>query len=267
MPNITFEQETARRTTAAAGPLGEFTSGLAPRLSSAWTSRVHSTPYRWSQADYRLWEREDGALWQAVYHSRQDSDHLRARAFLTHPTGLQLYIVQRPYRPSEFLVGALLPAGIFEYDTTPHPSAIAVPADPARAAAAIRRRLLPYYRTAAMRVSRSTRFRQTQKVVIGQSAEGIPIADVLSPRAVRALLHEDERWYLDPGTGLCAAITPSPHSPDDLVQDAAARLRGLAFEVVLTTEHPLDLYFRPSPPAAPTPVAVPPPTTSRPARR
>lgn len=248
---LPFDQEMLRRSRAAAASLERFTAELAPRLGGAWSHRVLPTPYRWSHADDRLWEMEEGVLWRAL---RRDGDHKRARAFLTHAHGLQLYVIQRPHRPGEFLVGTLLPAGIYEYDTTPHPQAVSVPGDPARAAAAVGRRLLPYYRLASMRVASGTRFKQAQRVVIGRSTDGRPIADVLMPRAVRTLLHEDGRWHLDPGTGLCATATHSPFPPEVLVQDAADRLRGLGFEVILSDQHPLELHFRSQYPASPAPV-------------
>lgn len=207
---LPFEQETLRRSRAVTACLEKFTAELAPRLGGAWSHQVLPTPYRWSHADDRLWEMEEGVLWRALH---RDGDHQRARAFLTHAHGLQLYVMQRPHRPTEFLVGTLLPAGVYEYDTTPHPQAVSVPGDPARAAAAVRRRLLPYYRLASMRIASGTRFKQAQRVVIGRSTDGRPIADVRTPRAVRALLHEDGRWHLDPGTGLCVTATDSPKLP------------------------------------------------------
>ncbi|MFF5491338.1 hypothetical protein [Streptomyces virginiae] len=250
-PLLPFEQETLRRSTAVSAALETFTAELAPRLGLAWSHRVLPTPYRWSHADDRLWEMEEGVLWRALH---QDGDHQRARAFLTHAHGLQLYVVQRPHRPGEFLVGALLPAGVFEYDTTPHPQAVSVPSDPVRAAAAVRRRLLPYYRLASTRVASGTRFKQAQRIVIGRSADGRPIADGLMPRAALALLHEDGRWHLDPGTGLCVTATNSQFAPEVLVQDAADRLHGLGFEVVLSDRHPLEMYFRSPHPTSPAPV-------------
>lgn len=214
----TFEQEALRRSTAVAASLEAFTAELAPRLGTAWSHRVLPTPYRWSHADERFWDMEEGVLWRAL---RDDGDHLRARAVLTHAHGLQLYIVQRPHQSGEFLVGALLPAGVFEYDATEHPRAVAVPSDPARAASEVRRRLLPYYRIAAVRVASGTRFKQAERVIIGRSDSGRPIADAVMPRAVRALLHEDGRWHLDPGTGLCMTAANSPFEPEVLVQDTA----------------------------------------------
>ncbi|MCY0940238.1 MULTISPECIES: hypothetical protein [Streptomyces] len=248
---LPFEQETLRRSRAVTAGLEQFTAELAPRLGLAWSHRVLPTPYRWSHADDRLWEREEGVLWRAL---RRDGDHQRARAFLTHAHGFQLCVIQRPHQPGEFLVGTLLPAGVYEYDTTPHPQAVSVPGDPARAAAAVQRRLLPYYRLASMRIASGTRFKQAQQITIGRSTDGRPIADVLMPRAVRALLHEDGRWHLDPGTGLCVTATNSPFTPEVLVQDAADRLRGLGFEVVLSDRHPLETYFRSQYPTSPAPV-------------
>ncbi|MGP3684593.1 hypothetical protein ACTVZO_07750 [Streptomyces sp. IBSNAI002] len=199
---------------------------------------------------------EEGVLWRAL---REDDDHLRARAVLTHAHGLQLYIVQRPHQSGEFLVGALLPAGVFEHDATEHPRAVAVPSDPARAASEVRRRLLPYYRMAAMSVASGTRFKQAERVIIGRSDDGRPIADAVMPRAVRALLHDDDRWHLDPGTGLCMPAANSPFEPEVLVQETADRLRGLGFDVTLSDLHPLEIYFCPGNHAGPAPMTVLPP--------
>ncbi|WP_405421497.1 hypothetical protein [Streptomyces erythrochromogenes] len=254
-----FEQDELRRTTAAVTSLETFTAELAPRLGSAWSHSVLPTPHQRSHTDHRQWDMEDGVLWRALH---QDGDHQHARAVLTHAHGLQLFVVQRPRRSGQFLVGALLPAGVFEYGSIPRPRAVAVRGEPGRAAAAVRRRLLPAYRIAAVRVASSTRFKQAQRVVIGRSADGRPIADALTARAVRVLLHEDGRWRLDPGTGLCMPADTSAFAPDVLVRDATARLQSLGFEVVLTDQHPLDLYrsspYLPSP-APTTNVASPSP--------
>lgn len=251
-----FEQEVLQRSTAAAGALEAFASELAPRLGAAWSHRILATPHRWSHADQRLWDMEEGVLWRAL---REDGDHLRARAVLTHAHGLQLYIVQRPHRSGQFLVGSLLPAGVFEYGATEHPRAVTVPGDPARAASEVRRRVLPYYRIAAMRVASGTRFKHAQRVIIGRSADGRPIADAVMPRAVRVLLYEDGRWQLDPGTGLCVTAANLPLAPEALIEDAADRLRGLGFDVTLSDLHPLGIYFRSQSQPDPAPLTVLPP--------
>ncbi|MFD8982836.1 hypothetical protein [Streptomyces sp. NPDC059564] len=258
----TFVQAAFRRPPTVTTSLEAFTAELAPRLGAAWSHTALPTPYRWSHVDNRFWDMEDGVLGRAL---REDGDHLRARAVLTHAHGLQLYIVQRPHRAGQLLVGALLPAGVFEYGTIEPPRALAVPCDPARGASAVRRRLLPHYRIAAMRVASSTRFKQAQHVAIGRSADGWPVADAVMPRAVRALLHEDGRWNLNPGTGLCVAVGPSPLTPEALIQEATDRLRGLGFNVTVTDRHPLEVHLRspgravaapstllpPSPPSSP----------------
>ncbi|MFG2979400.1 hypothetical protein ACGFYY_41245 [Streptomyces sp. NPDC048331] len=261
-PMDTAVQEALRRSEVVAGSLEAFTAGLAPRLGAGWNRRVLPTPSGWSPADERFWDMEEGVLWRALH---EGGDHLRARAVLTHAHGLQLYAVQRPHRAGQFLVGALLPAGVFEYGTAKRPQAVAVLGDPARAACAVRRRLLPQYRIAAMRVASGTRFKQAQHVVIGRTADGRPAADAVMPRAVRALLHEDGRWELDPGTGLCLPAVTSPLPSEVLIQEATDRLRGLGFNVTVTDGHPLDGHLR-SPSravAAPSTLLPPAPPSSR----
>ncbi|MFJ7589478.1 hypothetical protein ACIQZO_19280 [Streptomyces sp. NPDC097617] len=259
-----YEQEWRSRSAAVADSLEAFTAALAPRLGAAWSHHVIPTRYRWSHSDDRVWEREEGTLWRAL---GRHGDHKLARSFLTHAHGLQLCLIERPHRVGEFLVGAMLPAGVFEYDTTDHPKAIAVSGDPVRAGAAVRRRLLPYYRHAALRVASGTRFKQASRVVIGRSSNGRPIADAVMPRAIRVLLHEDGRWRLDPGTGLCVTDIKEPVAPEVLVQDAGDRLRQLGFEVVLTDRNPLEIHFPSHPPARTAPVAAaPPPAPGKPGR-
>lgn len=256
-----YEQESSSRSAAAVETLESFTAALAPRLGAAWRPHVIPTPYRWSHSDHRVWATDEWVLGQAL---RRGGDHQLARSFLTHAHGLQLCVVERPFRRGEFLVRAMLPAGVFEFGATDRPKAISVSGDPARAGAAVRRRLLPYYRHAAARVASGTRFNQATRVVIGRSSDGRPLADAVMPRAIRALLHEDGRWRLDPGTGLCVTDINAPFAPEVLVQEASERLRRLGFEVVLTDRNPLAMYASSTPPATPVPAApAPPPAPGR----
>jgi hypothetical protein len=73
----------------------------------------------------------------------------REAALLIGPDHDRLMVLARPLRPGRFLVAALAPPGVSGALHLHHaPHGIAVPGDPARAAAAIERRLLPRYRQA-----------------------------------------------------------------------------------------------------------------------
>jgi hypothetical protein len=73
----------------------------------------------------------------------------REAALLIGPDHERLMVLARPLRPGRFLVAALAPPGVSGALHLHHaPRGIAVPGDPARAEAAIERRLLPRYRQA-----------------------------------------------------------------------------------------------------------------------
>lgn len=119
--------------------LREFSNGLAARLPGSWNAVVvedfHDHPLR-KDVLGRLWE--DGHVAWAV----GDFVHERA-ALLAGPGETILLAVRRPLRPGQFLIAPLAPLGVAASGRHAFaPAGIAVPADPARAAAAVQQRLL-----------------------------------------------------------------------------------------------------------------------------
>ncbi|MEC3996137.1 hypothetical protein VSR01_22520 [Actinacidiphila sp. DG2A-62] len=119
--------------------LREFSNGLAARLPGSWNAVVvedfHDHPLR-KDVLGRLWD--DGHVAWAV----GDFVHERA-ALLAGPGETILLAVRRPLRPGQFLIAPLAPPGAAASGRHAFaPAGIAVPADPARAAAAVQQRLL-----------------------------------------------------------------------------------------------------------------------------
>ncbi|MFJ9033635.1 hypothetical protein ACIRQP_35055 [Streptomyces sp. NPDC102274] len=127
--------------------LSAFATALAARLPGDWTSEYHRHAAYEDQFPIidRLWD---------IGHV----DYIVSQYVLVHdavlygPDDQALYIADRPLRPRQFVVAPLEPHG----DTIkPHhfvgveePNGIAVPNDPARAAAQLVQRLLPRYEDA-----------------------------------------------------------------------------------------------------------------------
>ncbi|AJC55060.1 hypothetical protein [Streptomyces sp. 769] len=136
-------------------PLASFARHLADRLPGTWSSSYHRHASPRDQADLgqRVWD--IGTVLWAVTEISLEQD-----AVLTGPDEQQLFIVHRPHHPRQFLIAPLAPGGFADhhFEEAAEPNGIAVSDDPARAAAAVTRRLLPRYagaldalRTAAAR--------------------------------------------------------------------------------------------------------------------
>lgn len=129
--------------------LREFASMMAARIPG-WTARTHdlARAEQHREVDERVWD--DGTLSHAFEH---DVPH--EAAVLTGPGGAQFVALHRPGTRGQFLVGALrpafIPAHLVDPDDSPVPPAITVGTDPVRAAAEVRRRLLPRYEQAVWR--------------------------------------------------------------------------------------------------------------------
>ncbi|MFD5484004.1 hypothetical protein ACFWIV_00920 [Streptomyces virginiae] len=137
-------------------PLETFALEIADRLPGDWTSAYHLHPSYSDQfptAD-RLWD--NGHVDWAVSEFVLGHD-----AVLTGPAGQEIYIIDRPLKPQQFLVAALEPPGFLphHFHGAPEPNGIVISADPVRAAAAITRRLLPRYARAAEAVREQARKR------------------------------------------------------------------------------------------------------------
>ncbi|MFJ5265517.1 hypothetical protein ACIQAC_34125 [Streptomyces sp. NPDC088387] len=127
--------------------LSSFAARLAARLPGAWTSEYqHRSQYTDQFPRIKhLWDR--GHIEYIV--SQYDLTH---DAVLHGPAGQRLYAIDRPLHTHQFVVAPLIPDSAHikphHLDAVREPHGIAVPNDPARAAARVTRRLLPRYEQA-----------------------------------------------------------------------------------------------------------------------
>lgn len=127
--------------------LSAFASALAARLPGSWTNGYHR------HAAYRDQFPTAERLWDVGH-----VDYIVSQFVLTHdavlhgPEDQRLYVTDRPLYPHQFVVAPLEPDdhGLkpHHFDGVAEPNGIAVPADPARAAALVTRRVLPRYEMA-----------------------------------------------------------------------------------------------------------------------
>ncbi|MEV8351857.1 hypothetical protein ACFVTT_24335 [Streptomyces niveus] len=132
--------------------LSGFAAALAVRLPGTWTSHFHQ------HATYRDQFALGNRVWDLGHvHWAVSEFVLRHDAELNGPHGQRLYIIERPLKPGQFLVAPLQPSVEIDYfDDVDEPNGIAVPGGPARAAAAVARRLLPRYQHALAAVCRNS---------------------------------------------------------------------------------------------------------------
>lgn len=186
----------------------EFTRALADRLPG-WQPDPTAVPIATDPASDRIWD--SGPLPYTAFETANIQ-----RSVLTHHWGLQLYVMPRPHRLGEYLALPMLPANTSHQHVTGliAPRGIAVPADPVRAAARLRRRLLTDYRLSA-----PTPIRRSS---LGHLQVHVALDERRRPRirtgyrgAVIELLARGG-FLLDPATGEC-------HLPDSLTDTAARR--------------------------------------------
>ncbi|MEU9189221.1 hypothetical protein AB0D14_32695 [Streptomyces sp. NPDC048484] len=232
-------------------PLPEFAAALAEHLPGRWLPDPTTTLIADDPASNRIWD--SGPLPYAAF----ETGDVR-RAVLTSPHGLQLYVMPRPHRPEQYLVLPMLPAGTGHQHVTGlrAPRGIAVPADPVRAAAAVRRRFLVDYRHRSLPAwQRATPARLHMEVRFG--ADVLPRITCTYGRALAHLLTHGG-FLLDPATGEC-------HLPKDVSVEqgvrqfhrSVGRLESLGFTVGI---------HRPIRPAR-TPERFLPPSANRPQGR
>jgi hypothetical protein len=134
--------------------LAAFAAGLAARLPGTWTSeyRRHASYAAQFPTIDRLWDTGHVDYIVSQYQ-------LGHEAVLHGPDQHLLYVTDRPLYRDQFVVAPLEPEGFQPHhlSTVDEPNGIAVPDDPARAAAAVARRLLPRYRQALDAVHHNAR--------------------------------------------------------------------------------------------------------------
>ncbi|MEW1616024.1 MULTISPECIES: hypothetical protein [unclassified Streptomyces] len=131
--------------------LETLAANMAARLPGGWTSTYQH---------YALYEHQfstTNRLWDTGHVQHIAITYVLGHgAVLRGPEGQELYVTDRPRYPHQVVVAPLEPdrAGIraHHFDGVEEPSGIAVHADPARAAAAVARRLLPRYEQALLEV-------------------------------------------------------------------------------------------------------------------
>ncbi|MEE1838051.1 hypothetical protein [Streptomyces sp. SP17KL33] len=186
----------------------EFAHALADRLPG-WQPSPASVPLADDPASNRIWD--TGPLPYATFST--DGFH---RSVLTHHWGLQLYVMPRPHRPDEYLVLPMLPGNTSHQHVQGlrAPRGVTVPADPARAAAQLRRRLLLDYRFTSATAIRRSSPGQLQ-VHVAFDARRRPRIRTGYIGVFNDLLAHGG-FLLDPATGEC-------HLPDTLAPEETRR--------------------------------------------
>ncbi|MBC2901144.1 hypothetical protein [Streptomyces cupreus] len=206
-------------------PVSGFAASLAEHLPGRWQAGEPTSLVAQEAGSHRIWH--SGPLAYAAFDAADVQ-----RCVLTSLYGLQLYVLPRPHRAEQFLVLPLLPAGCQQEHVKdlPGPPGIAVSADPVRAAAAVRRRMLLEYRFASLPALRAASQGHLQ-VQVTFDAERSPRIRTTYIRALIELLARDG-FLLDAATGEC-------HLPDTLTEaqtrrqliKSLERLRHLGFHV------------------------------------
>ncbi|WP_405421521.1 hypothetical protein [Streptomyces erythrochromogenes] len=132
--------------------LAAFAEGLAARLPDSWTSTYtrHAAYHDQIATTNTVWDM--GAVGYAA-----SNFVLGHQAVLARADGARLLLFDRPRYRHQFMLGALEPdAPDDAFHQVPEPNGIAIPADPARAAAQAARRLLPRFEDALRRVRHQT---------------------------------------------------------------------------------------------------------------
>ncbi|MGW5868265.1 hypothetical protein ACWFRJ_39670 [Streptomyces sp. NPDC055239] len=127
--------------------LSAFAAGLAARLPGAWTSTYQR------HAAYRDQFPTTNQVWDTGQVGHIVSQYVLAHDAVLHgPEAQRLYVTDRPLYPHQFVVAPLQPDGEgikpHHLDAVEEPHGIAVPNNPARAAAHVTRRVLPRYQQA-----------------------------------------------------------------------------------------------------------------------
>ncbi|ULR48470.1 hypothetical protein [Streptomyces deccanensis] len=204
----------------------EFAYALADRLPG-WQPSPTSVPLADDPASNRIWD--SGPLPYAAFST--DDVH---RCVLTHHWGLQLYVMPRPHRPNEYLVLPMLPGNTSHQHAQGlrAPRGITVPADPARAAAQVRRRLLLAYRFAsAIAIRRSSPGKL--QVHVAFDAQRRPRIRAGYIGVFNELLAHGG-FLLDPATGEChLADTLTPEETRRQLVQGLQRLRYRDFHVTV----------------------------------
>ncbi|MBP5935422.1 hypothetical protein [Streptomyces acidiscabies] len=216
--------------------LDAFARALATDLPGRWTTDPTTTATGPDPAGTRIWNNSP------LPNSTAKAKTVH-RAILTSGHGHQFYVTPRPRRPGQFLVLPMLPAGTGRrhVEGLRAPRGIAVPADPARASAAVRRRVLHDFRIASL-----TALRRSSP---GHLQVRIDIDTRQRARIRTGYLHAlfevlDAGAVIDPATG--DVRFPGTHTPEQTASALAvclSRLHDHDYHVIVRT--PTGLHSRP----------------------
>ncbi|GGU55159.1 hypothetical protein GCM10010211_19800 [Streptomyces albospinus] len=210
--------------------LASFAIALADELPGNWTSE-HQThtqyPDQFARAEH-VWDMN--LLAHAIAEHVLDQD-----AVLTRDDGARLYVIARPRSGEEFLVGAVAPADIpaEAFRAVREPDGIAVPDDPAQAAADITTDLLPRYDKALAQVhdhaARLTPAAPPELVVITLAGRDFHVTK--PERADAAQILADNGCVYDPDQDAFVLSGKDTAAQAQAIQRAAAQLDRLGIGV------------------------------------
>ncbi|MER5215380.1 hypothetical protein ABT063_33750 [Streptomyces sp. NPDC002838] len=242
--------------------LSAFARALAQRLPGTWTSTYH----RYTDDEFPL----DHGVWDTGEPSWAVGQRLGQHAVLDGPDRQQLYVLDRQRSPGQFLVVPPIPDSFqpHHFRRVDEPGGIAVPGDPARAAADVVRRVLPRYQHALAAVRHNARLqpdpvRRAEPTAVTHTvtliwyrdgAFGAPHDSV--PAEVRTLLYGYGFQYRPPEGAL---LLPADFNGID---EGMARIQAVARRL---TEQGFGVNLRPAASAACAP-PPPPPTKTAPTR-
>ncbi|WP_159393412.1 hypothetical protein [Streptomyces rimosus] len=239
--------------------LSNFACHLAHHLPGNWHYgyRRHAAYYEQFRHGQQVWG--GGPALKAIHEFV-----LEHEVVMEGPDWQRLYVIDRPLRRDQFLVAPLAPAANFGtdlFDEVAEPNGIAVPADGARAAAAVSRRLLPHYRDAlsVLRqhagqppVSRTAPAVESRTVALRLGSDGCWTTpdDALSPTARTALYTQGFQHF--PNVHLFQL--PASYGVAEQTQRISNVARQLA-------PHGIEVKLHHTSPAAPI---TPPPRVAKP---
>ncbi|MBZ3916721.1 hypothetical protein [Streptomyces acidiscabies] len=217
-------------------PVSDFTRDLARHLPGGWQPDPTPALTGTDAAGARIWD--SGPLPYTAFETAATP-----RSILTSGHGLQLYVMPRPHRHGQYLVLPMLPPGTGHRHVQgiTAPRGIAVPADPARATAAVRRRLLDDHRAASLAaLGRSSPGRL--QIHVDTDARQRPRIRTGHVNVLRELLDHGAR--IDPVTGDChVPDTGSPGQAQRRLAISLHRLRRRGYHVIVHT--PIGTISRP----------------------
>ncbi|MVO90303.1 hypothetical protein GPA10_37530 [Streptomyces sp. p1417] len=234
--------------------LASFATALADELPGTWLSE-HTQHQRHTGQSARA---ED--LWDMNLLAHALAEHtLDQDAVLTREDGMRLYVIARPRRGEEFLIGALAPAGIAPeaFRGVREPDGIAVEDDPFTAAEEVVVDLLPRYDKALAQVrhhaDRIAAAQPPDLVVITLSGRDFHVTKPERADAARILI--DNGCTYDQTRNVFVLPGEDTARQAQAIQNAAAQLDRLGIGVSIRPA-PARPALDTTPPPPPSPITA-----------